>query len=155
MTTYVINAATFGLTDFAGISAHAWAFHDDRTFLMTDDGLFELTGEDDDGTEIAWSMTTGNMRLNGGIAFNAFQVTPLVAADNPVSMSLLMKYRGTASTIGPFTLTMPTDRDEVREWPTQTGEGHAPTAYALQLSGTGPARILGADIYITPHVRGR
>ena len=153
-TIHAINAATFGLTTYSGIIAHAWAFHDDRTFLMTDDGLFENTGDDDDGTTIAWSYTTGNLRLMGGPAFNIFQVTPLIRADNAVSMSLLMKYRGTATTIGPFTLLMP-DRTEVREWPTQTGQGHSPTSYAVQFSGTGPAKILGADIYVNPHVRGR
>lgn len=156
MTTYVINAETFSQTTYTGkfSDVHALCELDGETYAIADDGLYKQSGDDDDGTDISWSITTGKLRLNGGAPFNIFQVTPLLRADNTVSFNLLMKYRGNATTIGPFSLTFP-DRDELREWPTQTGEGHAPTSYALQFSGTGQAELRGLDVYMNTHVRGR
>lgn len=152
----VINSVSGGVSDYAGgfSVGMSLAGMSEELYLLTCEGLFRQSGVDDDGTAIDWTVTTGKMRLNGGMPCNVFQVNPLTRAEEPIYLSLLAKKRGNPVTYGPFVWRFP-DRDELREWPTQTGEGHAPTAYAVQLTGTGPAEIRGLSVYVNPHVRGR
>jgi hypothetical protein len=62
---WVINTDSLGVTQYAQFPFDALATHAGRTYGLTATGLYELTGDDDDGEPIAAWIKTGDLTLGG------------------------------------------------------------------------------------------
>ena len=60
---WVMNAETTGATTYSNFPFNSLLTHENRSYGVTETGLYELTGTDDDGTDIDWSIRTGDINF--------------------------------------------------------------------------------------------
>ena len=61
MTIHAINANTFGISEYKGLSPVKILSHGGRSYVLTSTQLLELTGSTDDGTDIDAYIQTGKI----------------------------------------------------------------------------------------------
>jgi len=108
MPVYVTNARTFGTSEYTGTewdAAHAVASVNDRVFIVTDTGLYEQAGTDDDGAEIDAHIRSGKL-MAGNMAYEK-EVQHLwitLAGDEDCELTLYPAYWNGESTLGPYVI---------------------------------------------------
>lgn len=96
MTTYVFNAKTLGLSRYTGVTFEDIVSRDDTLYGVVADGLRELTGTTDDGTDIDAYVETGKVHFGDGQLKRFFRLYTEGSAAKGATAVVTTQERGTA-----------------------------------------------------------
>ena len=97
-TVYAINANTFGVSTYVGWDIQALCEHEGAAYAVGDTDLFELAGDDDDGTAIAAYVKTGELDF-GSVQFKRIPRDYVsLDADGDILLKVNVERRGEAVT---------------------------------------------------------
>lgn len=105
MSVFVLNAVTFGLSEYEGWVPIGLAEHEGSVFVAQTDGLYENVGADDDGTDIDTILTTGRLDFGAIMHFkHIHRVMATLANATDVEVTLYSVDRNGETTYGPYTM---------------------------------------------------
>lgn len=89
-TTWAINTRSSAITEYTNYQFNGFAKQGRKFIASKSDGLYELDGADDDGTEIEWRIRNGLSQFNGS-KFNGFKAAYVgMRGEGDVILKLIM-----------------------------------------------------------------
>ncbi|MES2347023.1 MAG: hypothetical protein V4641_05565 [Pseudomonadota bacterium] len=116
-----------------------------RRFAAGPDGISELTGSDDNGTEIAWSIRTGLSNLDSDFKKRLDIAYLGYTSDGTVGLSVMATAKDGVWTQYNYTLQPVPSQDPITNR-IKLGLGVESVYYAFQYAGTGPFTLSSARI---------
>lgn len=105
MSVYVVNAATFGLSEYNGWTPTGLAEHEGSTYVAQTAALLENVGSDDAGTDISTVLFSGRLDLGAPLHFkHVSRVYTTLGMEAAASVTLYPVARGGETTLGPYTV---------------------------------------------------
>lgn len=97
--TYFINATTLGIMSTSGEVGwednHGLIDHDGTLFMVDDNGVYEVAGDDDDGFEIPWLIETGALTFKDEVNIKRCSEVRIFAdTDNWFNVTVIIRDGG-------------------------------------------------------------
>lgn len=144
--TWALNTSNKALTEYRNFDFNSYTEFGGRFYAAGDDGIFELAGTDDDGTEITWSFATGfhdgasgSRSVRGALgAADAFKLKRLEEVLLAVRYNGPLRIRVWTDDETYYDYTVASYRDDmIQQIRSKLGRGTRSRFYKVQISAVG------------------
>jgi len=130
LTAWVMNARNRAVTEYTNYEFNSFAQMGDRYIGVSESGLYELLGDDDDGTSIAARIKSGYMQF-GGTRLSRLSAAYIAARGDNSFVLKIITGDGVTYTYAATTRSM-------RSSKVHMGKGQRARYFAFELTSTGP-----------------
>lgn len=151
---YVLNATTFGISEYTGIDVYDLITHNSKTFMSNMTKLLENTGDNDEGSNIDCFFTTGyiNFHTNMLKRFPTGSVYISYDSDNDGELTF---YNSTDGVVDVDYYTVTIDSDYPESFRPQLWDGMKARYWKFKLANTNGSDFKLEDLIINPYPTGR